>query len=173
MTADQLAVYEKFESNLTRALLLTRGSAAPHLALGASFTQGLLSDLDREVIVLRVAKLRNSEFERKLHLHLALKAGLTAQDINAIEEGYLTAMPVDRAALVRYVDDCILQHAASEGSFTELRKYYSQNDIAEVTHLAGHAAMTAMYLASLRIPIDEGIASWDNLADIEAAQQRN
>lgn len=173
MTADQRAVYEKFESNLTRALLLTRGSAAPHLALGASFTQGLLSDLDREVIVLRVAKLRNSDFERKLHLHLALKAGLSVSEIEALEEGYVTDMSAARAALVRYVDDCILQHAASAGSFTELRKYYSQNEIAEVTHLAGHAAMTAMYLASLQVPIDDAIASWDNLAEVEANLQRN
>ena len=169
MTDDQRRVYDSFSSNLTRALLLTKHSAAPHLALGASFTTGLLSDLDREVIVLRVAHLRQSEFERKLHLHLALKAGLTADDIAAIEEGRLDDMPTSRRALVRYVDDCILSHQASEQSFRELLTHYSQHEISEVTHLAGHAAMTAMYLASLAIPIDEHLASWDNLSNVEGA----
>ncbi|WP_418002720.1 carboxymuconolactone decarboxylase family protein [Mycobacterium sp. PDNC021] len=168
-TDEQRTVYDRFQSNLTRALLLTKQSAAPHLDLGAAFTEGLLSDLDREVIVLRVAYLRNSAFERHLHLHLALKSGLSTEDIADIESGFVTKMPAERAALVRYVDDCILQHAASEGSFADLRRYYSVREIAEITHLAGHAALTAMYLASLQIPLDDDIASWDNLADIAAA----
>lgn len=169
MTPEQRDVYDKFPSNLTRALLLTRGSAAPHLALGASFTKGLLSDLDREVIVLRVAKLRDSAFERLLHLHLAYKAGLTEADIHAIEDGDYDRMPTGRAALVRYVTECIDQHKAGELAFRALREFYSQNEIAEVTHLAGHAAMTAMYLASLDIPLDEHLTSWDRLADVQGA----
>lgn len=173
LTDEQRAVYDRFQSNLVRALLLTKKSAAPHLDLGAAFTDGLLSDLDREVIVLRVAYLRNSAFERHLHLHLALKAGLTPEDIAGIEGGFIAKMPEQRAALIRYVDDCILQHAASEGSFTELRRFYSVSEVAEVTHLAGHAALTAMYLASLQIPLDDDIASWDNLADVVGADSAN
>jgi carboxymuconolactone decarboxylase len=164
MTEENKSVYDRFPSNLARALLLTRGSAGPHFDLGASFTKGLLSDTDREIIVLRVAKLRNSDFERKLHYHLAIKAGLSAEEIRFIEEGYSDRLSKQRAALVRYVDDCILQHKASEGTFWALREYYSVGQMAEATHLAGHAAMTAMYLASLDIPLDDGLTSWDNLS---------
>ncbi|WP_037855496.1 carboxymuconolactone decarboxylase family protein [Streptomyces sp. NRRL S-340] len=166
MTPEQRAVYEKFQSNLTRALLLTKDSAAAHLALGATFTVGLLGLLDREVIVLRVAKLRDSEFERLLHYPLAKKAGLDDAEIQAIEEGRYDEMPASRAALVRYVTDCMVDHRASEEAFRALREHYSQNEIAEVTHLAGHSAMTAMYLASLDIPLDEGIASWGRLTEV-------
>ncbi|WP_028648457.1 carboxymuconolactone decarboxylase family protein [Nocardiopsis sp. CNT312] len=167
MSPEELAVYEKFQSNLTRALLLTRGSAAPHLALGASFTVGLLSDLVREVIVLRVAKLRESEFERRLHYPLALKAGLSEEEIAVIEEGDFARMEDDRAALVHYVDECILRHRAGEAAFRALNRHYTQNEIAEVTHLTGHCAMTAMYLDSLAIPLDEDIASWGRLTEIQ------
>ncbi|WP_328312648.1 carboxymuconolactone decarboxylase family protein [Streptomyces sp. NBC_00442] len=169
MTPEQQAVYEKFQSNLTRALLLTKGSAAPHLALGGSFTVGLLSLLDREVIVLRVAKLRDSEFERLLHYPLALKAGLSEAEIHAIEEGLFDELPPSRAALVRYVDDLMLLHKAGEEAYWALREHYSQNEIAEVTHLAGHSAMTAMYLASLEIPLDEGVASWGRLTEVQGS----
>ncbi|MFE2226105.1 carboxymuconolactone decarboxylase family protein [Streptomyces kronopolitis] len=167
MTDEQRVVYEKFQSNLTRALLLTKNSAAAHLALGATFTVGLLSLLDREVIVLRVAKLRDSEFERMLHYPLARKAGLNETEIKAIEDGLLDEMPPSRAALVRYVTDCMLEHKASEEAFWALHEHYSQNEIAEVTHLAGHSAMTAMFLASLDIPLDEGIASWGRLTEVQ------
>ncbi|MET9363227.1 carboxymuconolactone decarboxylase family protein [Streptomyces sp. NPDC006632] len=169
MTPEQQAVYEKFQSNLTRALLLTKGSAAPHLALGGSFTVGLLSLLDREVIVLRVAKLRDSEFERLLHYPLALKAGLSEAEIHAIEEGLFDELPPSRAALVRYVDDLMHLHKAGGEAYWGLREHYSQNEIAEVTHLAGHSAMTAMYLASLEIPLDEGIASWGRLTEVQGS----
>lgn len=166
MTPQQLAVYEKFQSNLTRALLLTKNSAAAHLALGATFTVGLLSLLDREVVVLRVARLRDSEFERLLHLPLAKQAGLDDTEIKAIEEGRYDELPPARAALVRYVTDCTVDHKASAEAFFALREHYSQHEIAEITHLAGHSAMTAMYLASLDIPLDEGIASWGRLTEV-------
>ncbi|MEU6393051.1 hypothetical protein [Streptomyces sp. NPDC046939] len=166
MTPEQLAVYEKFQSNLTRALLLTKDSAAAHLALGGTFTVGLLSLLDREVVVLRVAHLRDSEFERFLHYPLARKAGLDDLAIKAIEEADYAQLPPARAALVRYVTECMEDHKASAEAFFALREFYSQHEVAEVTHLAGHSAMTAMYLASLDIPIDDDIASWGRLTEV-------
>ncbi|MFE2015709.1 carboxymuconolactone decarboxylase family protein [Streptomyces sp. NPDC059491] len=171
MTPEQLAVYEKFQSNLTRALLLTKNSAAAHLALGGTFTVGLLGLLDREVVVLRVAHLRDSEFERFLHYPLARKAGLDDLEIKAIEEADYAQLPPERAALVRYVSECMEDHKASAETFFALRAFYSQSEIAEITHLAGHSAMTAMYLASLDIPIDEGIASWGRLTEVRDAAQ--
>lgn len=166
MTPEEVAVYDRFQSNLTRALLLTKGSAAPHLALGASFTLGLLPLLLREIVVLRVAKLRESDFERALHYPLAVQAGMTDAEIDAVENGRYAQMSAERAALVRYVSECTIDHRASAGAFWALREYYSQNAIAEVTHLAGHAMMTAMYLASLDIPLDEKFASWGRLAEL-------
>jgi alkylhydroperoxidase family enzyme len=171
MTEEQRAVYDRFQSNLTRALLLTKGSAGPHLALGGSFTVGLLSFSDREVIVLRVAKLRDSAFEKMLHHPLALKAGLTEDEISDIENGAFDKLPPARAALVRYVDDCMQQHRASAESFRALREFYSENEIAEVTHLAGHSAMTAMFLSSLDIPLDEGETSWGRLTELNGASR--
>lgn len=169
MTPEQRVVYEKFQSNLTRALLLTKDSAAAHLSLGGTFTVGLLSLLDREVVVLRVAHLRDSDFERFLHYPLARKAGLDDDAIKAIETADHARLPASRSALVRYVTECMEDHRASAEAFFALREFYSQNEIAEITHLAGHSAMTAMYLASLDIPIDEGIASWGRLTEVRDA----
>lgn len=164
MTPEQKDVYVRFPSNLARALLLTKNSAGAHFDLGASFTKGLLSFLDREVVVMRVAKLVDSAFERRIHYPLALKSGLSESEIQDIELGNLRNMTKDRAALVNYVSECITSGKASLESFRVLRQYYDQHAIAEVTHLAGHAWMTAMYVASLDIPVDEHETSWDNLA---------
>lgn len=163
MTPEQLEVYGRFPSNLTRSLLLTKGSAGPHLALGGSFTVGLVSFLDREVVVMRVAKLLESAFERLIHYPLAIKAGLTETEIADIENGHYAQMEPKRIALLQYVSECTLNYKASAEAFWSLREHYSQNEIAEITHLAGHCAMTAMYLASLDVPLDESETSWDKL----------
>ncbi|WP_275387618.1 carboxymuconolactone decarboxylase family protein [Xenorhabdus bovienii] len=166
MTQEQLSVYEKFPSNLTRGLLLTKCSAGPHLALGGALTKGYLNDYEREIIVMRVAKLVNSEFERIIHYPLAIKAGLTEQEISDIENGNYEAMDSRRKAMVKYITECILEGKASASSFRSLNEFYSQGEIADATHLAGHCWMTAMYLASLDIPFDEQETSWSRLTDL-------
>ncbi len=166
MTKDQLEVYQKFPSNLTRALLLTRGSAGPHLALGASFTSGYLSSLEREVIVMRVAKILDSAFERFIHYPLALKAGLTEPEIDDIEHANYSNMDPRRSAMVRYVSECTIERKASPEAFKKLNEFYSLGEIADATHLAGHCAMTAMYLDSLAVPLDTQETSWDRLTEL-------
>lgn len=166
MSHDQLEVYQKFPSNLTRALLLTKGSAAAHLALGATFTQGYLSNLEREVIVMRVAKILESDFERMIHYPLAIKAGLSKTEIDDIENANYAAMEPKRQAMVRYVSECTKERKASPQAFKELNKFYSQGEIADATHLAGHCAMTAMYLDSLAVPLDQQETSWDRLNEL-------
>lgn len=168
MTPDEKAVYERFQSNLSRALLLTAGSAAPHLALGASFTVGALELVDREVIVLRVANLLDSDFEKMLHYPLARKAGLTDTDIADIETAALDRLEPRRAAIVDYVTDCTIDHKASDRTFWKLREFLSEREIADATHLAGHCAMTAMYLASLDIPLDTTDTSWSRLTELRS-----
>jgi alkylhydroperoxidase family enzyme len=69
MTAEQRAQFERFPSNLTRALLL----AVPRLAQALPATANALRDagLDpklREGVILRVAHLCGSAYERMQHL---------------------------------------------------------------------------------------------------------
>ncbi|TFH90269.1 carboxymuconolactone decarboxylase family protein [Vibrio ouci] len=166
MSDKQKHVYEKFPSNLTRALLLTKCSAGPHLALGGAITQGYLNDFEREIIVMRVAKLVDSEFERLIHYPLAIKAGLSEKEIDDIERANYQDMPPKRQAMVRYISECILEGKASASSFRQLNEFYTQGEIADATHLAGHCWMTAMYLSSLDIPLDENLASWSRLTEL-------
>ncbi|MBD2816902.1 hypothetical protein ID850_19770 [Xenorhabdus sp. Flor] len=71
-----------------------------------------------------------------------------------------------RKAMVKYITECILAGKASAASFRNLNKFYSQGEIADATHLAGHCWMTAIYLASLDIPLDEKETSWSRLTEL-------
>lgn len=168
MTPEQLSVYEKFPSNLTRGLLLTKCSAGAHLALGGAITQGWLNNYEREIIVMRVAKLVDSEFERVIHYPLAIKAGLSEEEIDDIEHGHYHKMDDRRKAMVFYISECIEKGKASASAYADVNRFYSQGEIADATHLAGHCWMTAMYLSSLDIPLDQQETSWDRLTELNS-----
>ena len=68
--------------------------------------------------------------------------------------------------MVKYITECIENTKASPSAFRSLNGFYSQGEIADATHLAGHCWMTAMYLASLAIPLDTQEASWDRLTEL-------
>jgi hypothetical protein len=76
MPPDQRAQYDRFPSNLSRALLLTDGrlaKALPEVA-NALRASGLDAKL-REALILRVAALSGSAYERMQHLEQARKFG--------------------------------------------------------------------------------------------------
>jgi hypothetical protein len=42
-----------------------------------------------------------------------------------------------------------------------LRKYFSDNEVAEITLLAGTYVLAAAFLKSLQVPLDDGPVDWD------------
>jgi|HubBroStandDraft_1064217.scaffolds.fasta_scaffold187082_2 alkylhydroperoxidase family enzyme len=94
MNEDQRQQYERFPSHLTQALSLRAprlAQAIPNLAnsLRASGPDAKI----REGVILRVAALTKSAFERMQHLDEARKNGWSDADIAAIERGDASALP--------------------------------------------------------------------------------
>jgi len=51
----------------------------------------------------------------------------------------------------------------STDTFEETKKYLSESEIAELTLLIGHYMMTARFLETLEIDLDDAPTSWDNV----------
>jgi hypothetical protein len=51
----------------------------------------------------------------------------------------------------------------SDGTFSELRAYFSETQTAELTLLIGHYMMTARFLETLDVDLDEQATSWANV----------
>lgn len=71
LTPEQQVLYQRFPANLTRALLRIGACTDGYLTLGASFRQGHLCAKDRELVILRVAALSHSAYERMQHVEIA------------------------------------------------------------------------------------------------------
>ncbi len=108
MTPQQRAQYDRFPSNLSRALLLTDdrlAGALPNLA--NAFRASSLHPALREAVILRVAALTSSAYERMQHLEQATKAGLDPATIAAIEAGDTAALSPTMAAALAFAAACV------------------------------------------------------------------
>lgn len=160
MTAEQRRQYDRFPSNLTRALLVTEqglSEALPNLAnaLRASDLQPRL----REAIILRVAALHGSAYERMQHLEQAQKEGWSAAEIESIEHG---AGPGETADLMRFVDETVKEGDVSDATFAAIRAHLSDRDIATTLILIGHYMMVARFTQILRVELDAKADSWSH-----------
>ncbi len=163
MTEEQRAQYRRFPANLTRALLRTCSSTAAYLSLGASFAHGKLIAGDRELVILRVAALSQSAYERMQHLPIARASGWSDDGIAAIEDGNQQLLDVREAALLRFVDECVYRVRVSDATFAALRLFFTEEEIAEATLLIGHYMMTARFLETLGVELDSEPTPWSGL----------
>ena len=77
MSNEQKKQYDRFPSNLVRALLVTTSSTKGYISLGASFPAGQLADKDREMVILRIGALSKSAYERMQQALVKLMKGKT------------------------------------------------------------------------------------------------
>ena len=165
MTTEQREQYDRFPSNLTRALLIVEprlAAALPNLAnaLRASSLDAKL----REGVILRVAALSQSTYERMQHLGQAGKVGWSEADIAAIESGHAAALPSDVAAVLApvlaFVDACVAAPTMPDAVFAAARGVLSDRDLATVVLLVGHYMMVARFTGVLEVELDEQPDSW-------------
>ena len=158
MNVDERAQYDRFPSNLTRALLLADPRLAKALpevanAIRASSLDGGL----REAAILRVAALHGSAYERMQHLDQARKAGWSDEDIAKIEAGEAPAKVADA---LRFVDECVRTGDVSDAAFDALHATLNPREIADLLLLIGHYMTVARFTAVLRVELDAHADSW-------------
>jgi alkylhydroperoxidase family enzyme len=161
MTEEQHAQYARFPSNLTRALLLMDqrlAGALPNLAnaLRASSLEASL----REAVILRVAALQGSAYERMQHLEQARKVGWNDEDIVAIEAGGESLSDPRLKAVLAFVDACVASSEVSDPAFAAASDVLSHRDLATVVVLVGHYMMVARFLGILQVQLDAQPDSW-------------
>jgi len=161
MTDQQREQFDRFPSNLTRGLLLTDhrlSTALPNVA-NALRSSGLDPKL-REGVILRVATLMESAYERMQHLAEAKKVGWSGSDIAAIEQADSVALPENFRPVLAFVDACVAAPRVPDATFAAARRVLSDRDIATVILLVGHYMTVARFTATLEIELDDKPDDW-------------
>jgi alkylhydroperoxidase family enzyme len=159
-------LYEKIEQNGARVLNLYRVAAhatdiLPHfLRLGNSLlSRTELSPKLRELAILRVAKLDNSEYEWAQHYPVALEAGVTEEQTRAVSNWNSSEVfNAEERAVLQYVDEVTRNVQVEEGTFKSLAEHLNERCIVELTLSIGYWGMVARLLVPLQVEIDAEVA---------------
>ena len=122
---------------------------------GVLLNWGKLPKRDKELVILRVGHLRNSEYELQQHRRLAKSRGVDSALQDKIFAGPTAGGLTDRQrALLAAVDEFVLNRDLSDDTFADLSAHLTREQVIEFCALAGHYDAIAAILATLRVPMD-------------------
>jgi alkylhydroperoxidase family enzyme len=142
--------------NLDRQLLhsapLARGWNS---LMGAIRGEMRLDGALRELVILRVAVLNRAYYEFAQHAPVALAAGLTPAQVDAVREWQDSALFDARArAVLAYADAMTLQVQVPQALFDALRAHLDERGIVELTATVAGYNMVSRFLEALQIEIE-------------------
>ncbi len=112
-----------------------------------------LTPRQSEFVTLLVARLWCNQFEWRMHLPLAQKAGVPRALLDAIAQGARPAeMPDDLAALYDFCVELEQQRGVSDLTYARVRGLLDERGIVELTSLIGYFALVNMVMNVARTP---------------------
>ena len=129
-------------------------SMMPYSAL---LLRGRLPQVDTELVILRVAHLRGSEYELQHHRWMGRRRGLddqTQELIFAWPDATANGLTARQQTLLRATDEFILTRAISPEVWQPLSGYLDRRQIIEFCLLAGQYDCLAATMSALQIPLD-------------------
>lgn len=132
------------------------------LIYGGRLLRGRLPRADTELVILRVAHLRSSEYELQHHRRMARRKGLDADmqaTIFAWPEGPETNGPrrilsARQQALLKATDELITDRSISDGTWQQLATHLDRRQLIEFCMLATQYDGLAATISALDIPLD-------------------
>ena len=127
------------------------------------FSMSLRNDCEapralRELAILRTGLMLDCPYELDHHVPLALQAGVTQAQIDALKDWTKSRgiFDVRQQALLTYLDEMFANAGnVSDETFAQMRAHFSPREIVELIYNATTYYGTAMVIKSLRIQNDE------------------
>jgi alkylhydroperoxidase family enzyme len=125
----------------------------------AVLLRGRLPLVDTELVILRVAHLRNSEYELQHHRWMGRRRGLDDQTQELIfawpnTTGLAGQLSPRQQTLLRATDEFILDRSISAEVWQQLSHHLNRRQLLEFCMLAGHYDCLAATISALQIPLD-------------------
>lgn len=120
---------------------------------------GGLTTIEREYIILALARHVDAAYEWQQHVRVSLGAGVTQKEIIAISDHDLDALDPKYATLVEYVAACI-DGSVDDQIHAALAQYYDDSTIIGILSLAGLYLSLARLLQALDIKTEVEFVGW-------------
>ncbi|MCX6392166.1 MAG: carboxymuconolactone decarboxylase family protein [Actinobacteria bacterium] len=145
------------QNNVFRALAHADAAFPPLMELTASlWNDAVLGQRQRELAILRTARLVDSAYEWMHHIEVARMVGVTEEELNAIDVGRLDLVPfADADRLLLEAVPHILNHCRSEDHvFDALREHFSLRELVELHLVVGLYATIAGVVTDFDVELE-------------------
>jgi alkylhydroperoxidase family enzyme len=129
-----------------------------HSFNGHILTTTTLTPRQRELLVLRVAHVRDAVYEWKQHVVVGRRAGLSDEEIARVAEGPDVEgwEPID-AAMLRAVDELIADALVTDGTWAALAESFDEQQLMDLVFTVGAYDVLAMAFRSFGIQVDDDL----------------
>ena len=148
--------------NVSRmALHASDGLWGAQAALGRATIDADLDSRLREMVILRVAHLQNSEYELFHHRSIARHLGVGEAEMAAIEgEDHAALSPAERA-LIAFVSAVVRDVSPDDATLAAMRSHYDDRFLFDIVVVIGSYMLTARLAAVGGVAIeDQPVAGW-------------
>ncbi|MDI9919200.1 carboxymuconolactone decarboxylase family protein [Rhodococcus sp. IEGM 1379] len=122
---------------------------------GSLMPGGKISRHDTELIILRVAHLRECQYEMDHHIRLGRKAGIDAPELARIFEGpNASDLSSRHRAILTAVDELVASKDISDKTWTTLSQHFDDRRLIEFTLLVTQYDGLATTIGTLRVQRD-------------------
>ena len=117
-----------------------------------------LSARQRELLILRVAAVRDAAYEWAQHVHLAAEAGMSDAEIARVAVGPdAPGWSVEDAAMVRAVDELVRDAMVSDATWEQLSQTLDEHQLMDLVFTVGAYDLLAMAFRSFGVELDEDL----------------
>jgi alkylhydroperoxidase family enzyme len=167
-TGDIRASFDRMpvKLNIFRMMANAEANMIPAMRLGNSILhKQTLSAVNRELLILQVAKLEDGAYEWRQHVPIALGVGVTQPQIDALERGSFDAAAFGEPerALLAFGREVVENVRVAEPVFAAMRKHFSEREIVEAIVAIGFYMMMARLTEATETDLDPaaGMAVFD------------
>jgi len=120
--------------------------------------ESTLPPREREILILRIGWLCQSEYEFGQHILVGKRAGLTDEEIKRITKGPKAPGwdPFD-ATLLQAVDELHDDAFITDATWNALAQRYNQQQLMDVVATVGQYNLVSMFLNSFGVQLDKGV----------------
>jgi alkylhydroperoxidase family enzyme len=120
-----------------------------------------LSTRQRELLVLRVAAVREAEYEWLQHKVIAADIGMPEEEVERVAEGPEADgwSPLD-AALLRAVDELLADARIGESTWAVLSDELDAQQLLDLVFTVGAYETLAMAMRTFGVEVDDDLAAW-------------
>ncbi len=142
--------------NVTRMMSHSENLMMTYSKLGtALLLKGKLDPVLREAVILRIGQLCHSDYEWHQHVSVARAVGMDEVTLQAIAEGKLHDLTPKIALALRVAEELHRENGASAATMAEATEVFCAVELVELFMVAGYYMMTAGFLNSLGIEIED------------------